>query len=169
MTFFPDKYQKEGRKEINGHLTCGVFFLFLNVILNSKDLLFIIYKVLASCPSKARLQKVCWLKAFYALFRDSMSFKIVCLFLLFFDFCFLLGKTKLFLEIAGNESKSCRYSKQKMRTFYSWSRIKNKDILSCNAWHRKHCAFDWHLCLPLHLCKLLQMQNLKLFQEIEIV
>lgn len=95
------------------------FFPFLNVILNSKDLLFTIYKVLASCLNKAHLQKVCWLKAFYELFRDSTSFKILCLFLLFLDFCFLFGKAKPFLEIARNENKGYRYSKQKVKALYS--------------------------------------------------
>lgn len=64
-------------------------FVFLNVILNSRELVFIIYKVVASCPSKALLQNVCRLKAFYALFKDSTFLKIVCLFLLFLDFSFL--------------------------------------------------------------------------------
>ena len=122
---------------------------------------------LASSPSKAGLREICWTKAFYALFRDSTSFKIVYLFLLFLNFCFLFRKTKLFLEIAGYENKGYRYSKQ-MRTFVSCLRINNKDVLSCNAWYSKHCAFNWHLSLPLHFCKLLQMKNLKLFQEIII-
>lgn len=40
-------------------------------------------------------------------------FKIVCLFLLFFEFCLLFGKNKLFLHISGNASKGYRYSKKR--------------------------------------------------------
>lgn len=43
--------------------------------------------------------------------RDS-TFKIVCLFLLFLDFYLLFGKTKLFLDISGNENKGYRCSKK---------------------------------------------------------
>lgn len=90
-------------------------------------------------------------------------FKIVCLFLLLLDFYLLFGKTRLFLDISGNENKAYRYVK-KTRRFYSWPRIKNTDVLLWNT--RYHCAFDWHLSLLLHLYKLLQMENLELFQGI---
>lgn len=63
----------------------GVFFL--NVIPNCKDLLFII-KILIYCPSKAHLQKICWLNTL----ETVLLFKTVCLVLLFFDFICSLEK-----------------------------------------------------------------------------
>lgn len=117
---FSRSVSKRRKERSKWPLNMWGFFVFLNVILNSRELVFIIYKVVASCPSKALLQNVCQLKAFYALFKDSTFLKIACLFLLFLDFSFSFGKkTKLFLEIASNENKDYRYSKQKIRIFYS--------------------------------------------------
>lgn len=136
----------------------GFLSFFLNVILNSKDLLFII-KILIYCPIKANLLMVCWLKSL----ETESLFKNVCLFLLFLDFYLFFGKNKLFLDISGNENKAYRYFK-KQRDFILYSRIKTTDVLLWNTWY--HCAFDWHLSLLLHLYTLLQKENPKLFQGI---
>lgn len=102
------QYQRAGRKEVNGNLVCEVFWVFsLNVILNSKDLLFII-KILIYCPIKAHLQKVCWLKA---LETEPLS-KIVCAFFTIPWLFLLFGKSKLFLDISGNENKGYRQFKK---------------------------------------------------------
>lgn len=69
-----------------------LFFFFLNIMMNSKDLLFII-KIMIYCPGKAHLQKVCWLKTS----ETVLLLKLCACFYFFLTFICCLEKPNFFL------------------------------------------------------------------------